>query len=202
MTAFLIAIVDILDQERFAVYGSGLAGVTERAGGRYVLRGWCDEVLEGEFPAGSRVVVVAYDDPAGVERYSNDPAVIASKPLKPGAVHMNHSIVEHSSVAAPQTERSGTFLVIAATVNDAEAYGAYAAKSKSVALAHGGEYLVLGPIDRRIDGEPLAPGNHRAIVIQFPDAEAAGGYRNDPAYQRARKTLGDGAKLAVRLVAA
>jgi len=200
VAAFLISIADILNSERYQAYGAGLVGVTERAGGRYVLRGWCTEVLEGDAKSGSRVVVVAYDDPAGIERYANDSALVAAKPLMGGAVSLRQMVVEQSAVSGPDTERTGTFLVISAWIEDVQAYLTYAVNSKAVALSHGGEYLVLGPVDRRIDGEVLEPGLHRAVIIQFQNAEAALRYRDDPDYRAARAMLGHGAALIVRLV--
>lgn len=200
MTAFLISVTDILNEERAAIYGSGLMGVTERAGGRYVLRGWCTKALEGPNKAGSRIVVVAYDDPEGVQRYCNDLAILAAKPLKVGAVQLHQTIVGASSAPAPIAERTGAFLLIGATVFDVDGYTTYAMASTEAVHRHGGEYLVLGPISDRIDGAALEPGNHRIILMHFPSVGAALAYRDDTTYTRAREQLGSGAVLVVRLV--
>jgi uncharacterized protein (DUF1330 family) len=60
MAAYIVATVNILDPVRFAEYGKAIAGLSDKFGGEYVLRGAVKEVLEGEGTVGERVVVSRY----------------------------------------------------------------------------------------------------------------------------------------------
>lgn len=81
MAAYIVATVRITDPERFALYGRGIAGLSERFGGETVVRGAVAEVLEGESEAGERVVVTRYPDAASARAY------LASAEYRAACVH-------------------------------------------------------------------------------------------------------------------
>ena len=60
MAAYLVATVRISDAEKFAVYGKAIAGLSERFGGEYVVRGKLADVLEGDVDPDERVVVCRF----------------------------------------------------------------------------------------------------------------------------------------------
>lgn len=62
MPAYIVATVRISDPDLFAAYGRNIAGLSEKHGGEYILRGVVAEILEGEGQAGERVVVSRFPD--------------------------------------------------------------------------------------------------------------------------------------------
>lgn len=69
MPAYIVATVSIVDPERFASYGKAIAGLGERYGADYLLRGTVAEVLEGDAVAGERVVVIRFPDADAARGY-------------------------------------------------------------------------------------------------------------------------------------
>ncbi len=61
MTAYLIAAIEVEDPERYARYRDRVPALVEAAGGRYLVRGGRQDVVEGTWP-GSRSVVMAFPD--------------------------------------------------------------------------------------------------------------------------------------------
>lgn len=79
-----------------------------------------------------------------------------------------------------------------ATVKSGEAkqFMAYARAAAQVAAGFGGEYIVRGAIEEIFEGECEDAG--RAILIRFPDADAARAYMASDGY-KAAKALREGA---------
>ena len=69
MVAYLVATVRISDPVRYAAYTSGIVGLAEKHGGESVVKGLVEEILEGEVPAGERVVVTRFPDAEAVRSY-------------------------------------------------------------------------------------------------------------------------------------
>ena len=69
----MISEVEVLDEDRAARYRELAAASIAKYGGRYLARGAAPEVLEGEFPAARRVVVVEFPDQATADRWYRSP---------------------------------------------------------------------------------------------------------------------------------
>jgi uncharacterized protein (DUF1330 family) len=85
MAAYLVATVRISDATRFAEYGKAIAGLSERFGGEYVVRGKVAEVLEGGTDPDERVVVSRFPDAAAARAYVASPEYQAGAALREGA---------------------------------------------------------------------------------------------------------------------
>ena len=60
MTAYVISEVEVLDPARADTYRSLAQEAIAHYGGRYIVRGGAVEVIEGEWPAQQRVIVVEF----------------------------------------------------------------------------------------------------------------------------------------------
>jgi uncharacterized protein (DUF1330 family) len=61
MTAYVIAEIDVTDPEAYKLYADRAPGVTQPAGGKYLVRAGKVECLEGD-PPKSRIVVIEFAD--------------------------------------------------------------------------------------------------------------------------------------------
>jgi len=71
MSAYMIARIDVTDPEEYAIYAGQTVALAERFGGRFLVKGGPQEVLEGEAP--SRHVIVEFPSRAAAERWFNSP---------------------------------------------------------------------------------------------------------------------------------
>ena len=85
MAAYLVATVRISDPIQFAHYAKAIAGLSERFGGEYLVRGKVAEVLEGKSELDERVVVSRFPDAAAVRAYLASPEYIAGAALRQSA---------------------------------------------------------------------------------------------------------------------
>ena len=85
MAAYLVATVRISDPAQFAQYGKAIAGLSERFGGQYLVRGKVAEVLEGGSDPNERVVVSRFPDAADARAYLASPEYLAGAALRQGA---------------------------------------------------------------------------------------------------------------------
>ncbi len=85
MAAYLVATVRISDAEKFAVYGKAIAGLSERFGGEYVVRGKLADVLEGHVDPDERVVVSRFPDAEAARAYLESSEYRAAVGLREGA---------------------------------------------------------------------------------------------------------------------
>jgi uncharacterized protein (DUF1330 family) len=72
------------------------------------------------------------------------------------------------------------FVVIHATITDAEKFKAYGAGSGPTVEAHGGELVTGGHLKSVLCGEMKYD---RCVILKFPDVEAAESWYNSPEYQ-------------------
>jgi uncharacterized protein (DUF1330 family) len=93
MAAIIVSTVRISDPERFKLYAAKIAGLGERYGGEYIVRGAVEHVLEGASPIGERIVVVRFPDEAAARAYVNDPAYQEAKALRMGAAEVEMRLV-------------------------------------------------------------------------------------------------------------
>jgi len=85
MPAYLVATVRVSDPARFAEYAKAIAGLSERFGGDYVVRGTVTEVLEGAVDPAERVVVLRFPDAAAARAYITSAEYRAGAALRAGA---------------------------------------------------------------------------------------------------------------------
>ena len=85
MAAYLVATVRISDPVRFAEYAKAIAGLSERFGGEYVVRGKVAQVLEGGGDPDERVVVSRFPDAEAARAYVTSPEYLNGAALRLGA---------------------------------------------------------------------------------------------------------------------
>lgn len=85
MPAYLVATVTITDAEKFSVYFKAIAGLSDKSGGEYIVRGAITEVLEGDIAPDQRVTVSRFPDAQSARDYINSPEYRAGAALRQGA---------------------------------------------------------------------------------------------------------------------
>ena len=85
MAAYLVATVRISDPDKFAGYAKAIAGLSEKFGGEYVVRGKVAGVLEGDTSPDERVVVSRFPDADAARAYITSPEYQAGAALREGA---------------------------------------------------------------------------------------------------------------------
>lgn len=94
MAAYLIATTIITDPARFGDYVKDIAGLSESFGGETIVRGPVGEILEGQCPAGERVIVTRYPDAAAAKAYLASPRYQAAKQKRLGAGEVVIRLIE------------------------------------------------------------------------------------------------------------
>ena len=72
------------------------------------------------------------------------------------------------------------FFVATATIKDAEKYQQYGAGAGPTIIAHGGELVIRGKVDKALAG---SAGHQTVAVARFPSMEALEGWYQSNAYQ-------------------
>ncbi len=85
MAAYIVATVNVTDPVRFADYVKAIAGLSEKHGGEYVVRGKVFEVLEGEVDPAERVVVSRFPTAEAARGYVRSAEYTAGAALREGA---------------------------------------------------------------------------------------------------------------------
>ncbi len=85
MAAYIVATVQILDADRFAVYGKAIAGLSEKHGGEPIVRGPVREILEGDGLVGERVVVTRFPDAEAARGYIRSAEYQSARAHREGA---------------------------------------------------------------------------------------------------------------------
>ena len=85
MPAYIVATVTITDADKFGAYVKAIAGLSEKHGGEYVVRGKVDEVLEGDVNPDERVIVSRFPDREAAVAYARSPEYLAGAKLREGA---------------------------------------------------------------------------------------------------------------------
>lgn len=76
------------------------------------------------------------------------------------------------------------YVVSMMTVNDAEIYAKYTAKTPDLIKKHGGKFLTRGQAITTLEGTDY---DGRMVILEFPDQEKLDAWYNDPDYQDAMK---------------
>lgn len=97
MSAYLIAELEVLDEDAYAEY-RGLASPTfAEFGAELVVRNVEPEALEGEWGSGMRVVVIRFEDAVRVRSWFESDAYRRALEIAPRAMSRRMSIVEGAS---------------------------------------------------------------------------------------------------------
>lgn len=94
MTAYIVATVLTSDPIKMKQYAKTIEGLAEQYEGKYICKGGVDEVLEGDVPAGQRVVVLEFPDVAKAKAYVNDPTYLKGKAQREGAGTVEMRLLE------------------------------------------------------------------------------------------------------------
>lgn len=85
MSAYLVATVRISDPVKFTDYTKAIAGLSERFGGEYIVRGKVSAVLEGDVDPEERVIVTRFPDADAARAYVGSPEYRTGAALRQGA---------------------------------------------------------------------------------------------------------------------
>jgi uncharacterized protein (DUF1330 family) len=90
---FVITTAKIKDPAKFAEYTERVRGMNAKFGGELIVRGYVDEVLEGESEAGELVGVARFEDIADVHAMISSPENQAAKRLREGVADVTMRVV-------------------------------------------------------------------------------------------------------------
>jgi uncharacterized protein (DUF1330 family) len=93
MPAYIIANMTVTKPEAYEGYRALAAPAVAKHGGRFLVRGGKNEVLEGAFPA-SRVVVVEFETYEKARAFYDSPEYRAAREKRIGAADFNMLVVE------------------------------------------------------------------------------------------------------------
>lgn len=85
MAAYIVATVNVTDPVKFGEYVKAIAGLSEKHGGEYIVRGKVSEVLEGNVSTEERVVVSRFPSQEAALAYARSPEYKAGAALRVGA---------------------------------------------------------------------------------------------------------------------
>lgn len=85
MPAYIVATVTITDPAPFGEYQKAIAGLSEKHGGEYIVRGKITEVLEGDIDPDQRVIVLQFPTAEAARAYAQSPEYKAGAKLREGA---------------------------------------------------------------------------------------------------------------------
>ena len=85
MAAYIVATVNVTDPVKFGKYVAAIAGLSEKHGGEYIVRGKVAEVLEGDVNPNERVVVSRFPTKEAAIAYAKSPEYQAGKAMREGA---------------------------------------------------------------------------------------------------------------------
>ncbi len=94
MTAYVISEVTIVDAALAEAYRALAQEAIARYGGRYVVRGGTVEVVEGEWPADQRIVVVEFPSLDRAREWYHSPEYAAALKLRQQALSRRLLFVE------------------------------------------------------------------------------------------------------------
>lgn len=90
------------------------------------------------------------------------------------------------------------FVVADVTITDDSWVPEYAEKVHEIVHKHGGKYLSRSGNIENLEGEPL--GSTLIALIEFPSAEAAKAFANDPAYAPFAKARAEGSVSRLNMI--
>jgi uncharacterized protein (DUF1330 family) len=166
--------IDVSDPEGYKAYMAATPAAHEKYGGRALVRGGAQEVVEGK--ARSRNAIREFSDYATALACYRSPEYQRAKPLR-----LAHSVcdfviiegydgIQPPSLATPSAAASHKGYWIAhVDVTDPEGYKAYMTADMVAFGKFGGRFLVRGGAYEVVEGKARA----RTVVLEFPSYRAA-----------------------------
>jgi len=93
MTAYVIALVNVTDPDRYKEYSTLAAPAVKQYGGRFLVRGGVIEVLEGAFPF-QRLVINEFPDAEQARRFYHSPEYQEARRRRLVAAEFNMIVAE------------------------------------------------------------------------------------------------------------
>lgn len=93
MAAYIVATVTITDPVKFGDYAKAIAGLSEKHGGEYLVRGKIAEVFEGDVNPDERVVVTRFPTAEAARAYIQSPEYQAGAALRIGAASVQNRLL-------------------------------------------------------------------------------------------------------------
>lgn len=93
MPAYVIAVLQVTDEEEYDRYRQQTPGTLALYGGKFIARGGHLEVLEGDWEP-TRVVLIEFDSVEQAKRWWTSPEYEAIKPLRQAAANSSLLVVE------------------------------------------------------------------------------------------------------------
>lgn len=177
MTAYLFATVALHDADGYEEYKSRAPALIEKHGGRYIVRGGANEVVEGGWPDG-RIVVLEFPDSASANAFVDDPDYAPIAAIRHATATSHIWIVEGPEGGANADGRHAYILGNIA-MTDADGYKPYADQVPAIMDAAQGVYLARGGQSRSVEGEMALD---RLVIVAFEDMAAARAFYDGDAY--------------------
>ncbi len=93
MTAYVIAQIDVQDNDAYETYKAMAPAAIEAYGGKYIARGGAMEVLEGESDL-PRTVILEFPDMDTARKWYDSPEYMAARKAREGAARACFKLVE------------------------------------------------------------------------------------------------------------
>ena len=79
--AYIVAEITVKDAVGYRAYAEQAAGIVEKYGGHYLVRGGASKSIEGEAPP-NRVAVIEFPNMEALEKFEASPEYTAVKPIR------------------------------------------------------------------------------------------------------------------------
>ncbi|MGB0572483.1 MAG: DUF1330 domain-containing protein [Alphaproteobacteria bacterium] len=168
MTAYLFATVELHDADGYEAYKTTAPAVIEKHGGRYIVRGGDNEVVEGTWPAG-RIVVLEFPDFASANAFVDDPEYAPIAAIRHTTATSHIWIVEGPEGGA-NADGKQAYILGNIRMTDPEGYKPYADQVPAVMEAAQGVYLARGGMSRSVEGGMELD---RLVIVAFEGIAAA-----------------------------
>ncbi len=93
MPAYIVALVNVTDPEKYKEYAALAGPATEKYGGRFLARGGRTEVLEGKLPF-TRLVINQFDSVEQAKKFYNSPEYQEAREKRLLAADFNMVVTE------------------------------------------------------------------------------------------------------------
>jgi uncharacterized protein (DUF1330 family) len=178
--------IDVSDAEGYKAYMAATPEAHHKYGGRALVRGGAQEVVEGT--ARSRSVLREFPDYATALACYRSPEYQHAKPLRLPHSRADFVIVEgydgaqppHPGTPPAPAARKG-YWIAHGDLTEPEGYKTYVAANGAAIGKFGGLFLVRGGAREVVEGKVRA----RSVVLEFPSYRAALDCYRSPEYQAA-----------------
>jgi uncharacterized protein (DUF1330 family) len=93
MAAYIIALINVHDRQKYQEYAKRAGPAAAKHGGKFLVRGGANTVLEGSMPF-ERIIVDEFKDVDAARRFFNSPEYQEAAKYRLGAADFNAVIVE------------------------------------------------------------------------------------------------------------